>query len=482
MLQERVASVRGEFRQAHTDPRLVRRLGRVCDRLSAAPGVGFPQALKTSAETEAFYRLLRNSRLKYSALVESHAAQTVGRMTPGRAVRVVHDTTEFAYETESERDGLGRRSRKSAAQVFFAHVSLAVGLDAMPLGVLAAECWARTSPPRGNRKLGGAELSKLTGRESDRWWRQVEAAAERIGDRAEAIHLMDREGDSYRIFSKLIAGQHRFVIRMARDRVVFVEDSQTGDEEKLALSEALRALPTRLTREVPLSKRRASPAPRTAKGHPARTSRTATLALSAGTIELNRPPYLSEEPERLTVNVVYVHETDAPPHATAVSWVLITTEPIDTVADIEAIVDHYRARWIIEELFKALKTGCSFEERQLESFETLTKALALFFPIAWQMLVVRAVSRTDPNAPAETILTPTQIKVLQHYQRQKMPLVAPRALDALYAIAGLGGHLKQNGPPGWQTLAAGMQELIVMADAWDAGAQAAAKSRKSSDQ
>ena len=479
---ERVVSVRGEFGGLRADPRLVRRIERVCDRLSASPAVGFPQAMKTSAETEAFYRLLRNPRLKYSDFVESHAAETVQRMTTGSVVRVVHDTTEFAYETADEREGLSRRSRKSAAQVFFAHVSLAVSLDAMPFGVLAAECWGRTSPPRGNRKLGGAALSKLAHRESDRWWRQVETTAERIGNRAQAIHLMDREGDSYRIFSKLIENDHRFVVRMARDRVVFVEDPETGDDQKLMLSEALIALPTRVTREVPLSRRRATPAPRGAKTHPARVSRTATLALSAGTVELKRPPYLGEEPERLTAHVVYVHETDTPPDADPISWVLITTEPINTVADIEAVIDHYRARWIIEELFKALKTGCSFEERQLESFDTLTKALALFFPIAWQMLVVRAVSRSDPDAPAERVLSPTQIKVLQHYQRQKMPLVSPRAIDALYAIAGLGGHLKQNGPPGWQTLAAGMQELILMADAWDAGARAAVKSRHPYDQ
>jgi hypothetical protein len=475
-------SIRAEFSGLQKDPRLVRRVKNVCDRLSAAPALGFPQALKTSSETEAFYRLLRNPRLKYSELVESHAAQTVGRMKPGQDVYVVHDTTEFAYETEDEREGLSRRSRKSAAQVFFAHVSLAVSLDAMPLGALAAECWGRTSPPRGNRKLSGTELSKLAHRESDRWWRQVEATAERIGDRAQAIHLMDREGDSYRIFSQMIAHGHRFVVRMARDRVVFVEDPQTGDEEKLMLSEALNALPTRVTREVPLSRRRANPAPRGAKSHPARVSRTAKLALSAGTIELNRPRYLNEEPEQLTVNIVYVHEVEPAPDATPVSWILITTEPINTVKNIEAIVDHYRGRWIIEEFFKALKTGCSFEERQLESFETLTKALALFFPIAWQMLVVRAVSRTDPGAPAESVVTPTQIKVLQHYQRQKMPLISPTALDALYAIAGLGGHLKNNGPPGWQTLAAGMRELTLMADAWDAGARAASKSPVSSDQ
>ena len=37
----------------------------------------------------------------------------------------------------------------------------------------------------------------------------------------------------------------------------------------------------------------------------------------------------------------------------------MTTEPIDTVEQVLRIVDWYRARWVIEEFFKALKTGCA---------------------------------------------------------------------------------------------------------------------------
>lgn len=43
-------------------------------------------------------------------------------------------------------------------------------------------------------------------------------------------------------------------------------------------------------------------------------------------------------------------------------------------------MDAYRARWVIEEFFKALKTGCNFERRQLESFQSLRIALAIFLP------------------------------------------------------------------------------------------------------
>jgi hypothetical protein len=42
----------------------------------------------------------------------------------------------------------------------------------------------------------------------------------------------------------------------------------------------------------------------------------------------------------------------------------MTTEPIDTPEQILAVVDGYRHRWKIEELFKALKTGCAYEKRQ----------------------------------------------------------------------------------------------------------------------
>jgi len=61
---------------------------------------------------------------------------------------------------------------------------------------------------------------------------------------------------------------------------------------------------------------------------------------------------------------------------------LFTSEVVERLEDATAVVDHYRARWIIEEYFKALKTGCGFEKRQLTSLLGLLRALALF--IRWR--------------------------------------------------------------------------------------------------
>ena len=37
----------------------------------------------------------------------------------------------------------------------------------------------------------------------------------------------------------------------------------------------------------------------------------------------------------------------------------------------------------------------------------------------------------------------------------------PNATDLLYAVARMGGHIKNNGPPGWLTLARGFHVLSV---------------------
>jgi hypothetical protein len=183
---------------------------------------------------------------------------------------------------------------------------------------------------------------------------------------------------------------------------------------------------------------------------------------------------LANCPPTLRLNVVTVQEADPPRGEKPVCWRLLTTEPIDSAVAIEGIVDHYRARWVIEEFFKALKTGCAFEKRQLESFRALVNALAIFSVIAWRLLLLRSVVRRSPEAPAEDALTARQVKVLQTVSkirgpgvpRVDIPSTRPTAQDALYAVAQLGGHLKNNGWPGWQVLGLGYDSLLLVELGW----------------
>ncbi|HEY0468821.1 MAG TPA: hypothetical protein VGC79_31725, partial [Polyangiaceae bacterium] len=58
-----------------------------------------------------------------------------------------------------------------------------------------------------------------------------------------------------------------------------------------------------------------------------------------------------------SLGAVHVFEASPPAGEESIEWMLITNEKIDTPSEIDAVVDHYRARWVIVGYFKALKTG-----------------------------------------------------------------------------------------------------------------------------
>ena len=155
-----------------------------------------------------------------------------------------------------------------------------------------------------------------------------------------------------------------------------------------------------------------------------------------------------------------IHPTASRP----IEWRLVTTEPITTTEQVLRIVEWYRTRWLIEEFFKCLKTGCAYEKRQLESLDTLLVALALLAPIAWQLLLMRYLARERPDVGATVALTQRQIAILRATPVGRRLAARPSIRDALRAVARLGGHLRQNGEPGWLVLHRGHAETAVHGD------------------
>ena len=100
----------------------------------------------------------------------------------------------------------------------------------------------------------------------------------------------------------------------------------------------------------------------------------------------------------MTYNVVLVDEVNGPADGTDVSWLLITTLPIDTVEDILRVVDYYVARWTIEVFFRVFKTGCRVEKIQLEKLSRLKNCLAFYKIIAWRIMYLTYMNRECPIA------------------------------------------------------------------------------------
>jgi hypothetical protein len=226
-------------------------------------------------------------------------------------------------------------------------------------------------------------------------------------------------------------------------------------------------------REGPLSPRKRSRAPATRRIHPARDGRIAKLSFRATAVEVRRPENLAKQlPKSLALHLVHVLELEPPEGHPPVEWTLLTTESVDTIEGVLRIVDIYRARWTIEELFKALKTGCAFEQRQFRSYDALRRLLAVMLPVAWRLLRIRTAARIEPDRPGSDLLTAVQLKVLAATSKRVVLPAAPSAAQVLLAIAGLGGHLKRNGQPGWITLGRGFDTLLAYEIGYRAALQA----------
>ena len=126
--------------------------------------------------------------------------------------------------------------------------------------------------------------------------------------------------------------------------------------------------------------------------------------------------------------------------------------------------------YTIEILHKILKSGCHIEEAQLDSDTRLKPMIALYAIIAWRLFWLTFLARTDPDAPASTMLAPHELQAL-YWFHHKQPLpdsLAPSVHQATRWIAQLGGFLNRtsDGDPGVTVIWRGWQRLHDIADAF----------------
>jgi hypothetical protein len=442
------------------DPRLVERLRRIAGLLASNPARSFPDQMTSDADQEALYRFLKNPKVDVDVLLAGHRAQTQKRISGKPVVRIVHDTSQFVFK--GERDGQMHPLQKDA-KGFLGHFSLAVadGESRETLGVLGLSPFFHKQEMRGlneSEKLAKHLKTPRAEKKSSRWEKQAIETESYLPTGTRGIHVMDREADDYSVFSALCENNLSFVIRTEPGR---------RTAEKIQASEALAASSANLFREVWVSPRSKAQA---RKPNPQRDARIAKLSVRASRITLNKTLSASQAKlDCISLGAVHVFEESPPDGQAPIEWMLLTTEPIETVAEIAAVVDHYRARWVIEEYFKALKSGCAFEKRQLCTYKGLLRALALFIPLAWTLLELRTQGRHPTQGSSTKLLSSDQLKLLRillEQRRRKLP-PDPTPRDVMLGIAALGGHIKNNGDPGWQVLGRGLHRFSEIEVGWN---------------
>ena len=364
-------------------------------------------------------RFLRNDKVTVEKIVEQAASGTALRVD-GLDVLAIQDTTSFRD------DGLGNS--------LVGHVTIAVEGEH---GALLGLADARIIERHGGRGKG-AKGRALCDKESQRWIDGLRASGRlAAAGAARVTAVADREGDIYEMFADRPEGVE-VLVRAAQDRAV--------PEGAGKLFSSLADRP---------EKEHAIELP----ARPGQRKREARIAVRFGAVTLQRPknrPVAPGVAARQPVFLVEAREIDPPPGVTPAHWRLLTSHRIESFEQARWITQLYRRRWVIEQLFRTIKSkGFDIESVSMETapFRTLC-AMTLAAGVSCMQMVqdrdggagrpLRDVFEAEDRPALEAVSATLEGKT----EKQKNPHPKGSLAFAAWVCARLGGWTGYYGKPG----------------------------------
>ena len=439
------------------DKRLNQRAKTLLETLAADPSASINSACDGWTDTLAAYRFFDNHHVDAEQILAPHQQATEDRIDQQEVVLVVQDTTELDYSDHPPDDAgvLDKEHRFG----LYDHSHLVFTPDRLCLGVVGVEFFDRT--PESLGKTRERKQAPIEQKESFRWLQGYRLACELAGKHpaTQIVSVADCECDIYDIFREYSRQKHAadFVIRAKQDRRSVELDPVAGGKVYKKVRDEVAATKLLTTREVNL--------PQT----PKREARLATLEVRAKTVVV-KPPHMRDSLGTVQYNLVLVQEVGRPDDdETAVSWLLITTLPIDSVDAVLRVIDYYVARWPIEVFFRVFKSGCRVEDIQLETNDRLKRCLMLYKVIAWRVMYLTFLGRKCPELPCDQMFADYEWKpVWKVISDEPLPQQAPPLSEFIPMLARLGGYnnRKHDGPPGPQSIWVGIRRMTDFALAW----------------
>ena len=364
-------------------------------------------------------RFLRNGKVTVEKIVERAASGTASRVA-GLEVLAIQDTTSFRD------DGRGNS--------LVGHATVAVeGEHGALLGLVDARLIERRGG--GGKKAKGRALCD---KESRRWLDGMRASGRLAAAGAARVTVVaDREGDIYEMFADRADGVE-VLIRAAQDRAVpegagRLFSSLAGKPE----SEHAIELPAR----------------------PGQRKRRARIGVRFGGVTLRHPKNRPVAPglaARQPVFLVEAREIDPPPGVTPAHWRLLTSHRVESFEQARWITQLYRRRWVIEQLFRTIKSkGFDIESVSMETapFRTLC-AMTLVAGVSCMQMVqdrdgaaarpLRDVFEDEDRPALEAVSATLEGKT----EKQKNPHPKASLAFAAWVCARLGGWTGYYGKPG----------------------------------
>jgi hypothetical protein len=452
-------------------------LGSFGDKRRAELGAELLAAVQ-SKRTLCIHRLAedRNQTIRFNNFLANPAVSTLemlvtagqqtNRRSDGRHVLAIMDTTDVLFPgQQANKRGFGPGSDGTHPGLFLHPVLAVDAANGGVIGLVNCIVLNRTAGRVSQAKTATKKKIKThkkraaNDKESRRWLQASEMAGDVLTDADMITMVGDREGDIYHLFANRPANVH-LLVRSSQPRAL-----ATGG----LLPDHCAALPeqARETIEVP------------AKGK--QPARKATVAMRFGPVSLKRPAAAPAKGQPGTLNlwVVDVQEVDPPEGVEPVHWRLLTTHEVTTLEQARQIVVWYRMRWIIEQVFRSMKSDClRIEASQKEDARSFTK-LAIVGLIAairsMQLVMARDGSTRQPVTDAADPADMPALRALNaslEGRTEKLSNPHDESLLAWYAwiVARLGGWSGYTSrgyrPPGPKTMHHGLLRLDPTLAGW----------------
>ena len=445
------------------DKRLSERLVNIATFKAEMPGVSISKAVGgDKAAVKGYYRMIEKpdeSALTMENILAPHRKQTIRRMQGQRTVLCIQDGSDLNYNNLDDCEGLDVVGTTNQTGVVTKglrlHSTFVVGTNGIPLGVLKARTIPRNEKLKKDKRLPRdipvEEKKTFTWIEHHR--DMVKVAADMPNTRL--IDLCDREADFFEFFDEQRRNPRvELLVRASHDRRI---DPETK------LFSGVRATPVQSIIKVHVPRKSARPKKSRQKASPARKERNAKLEVRYMRFQMKQS-YRSGDKKPVDLWVVHALEKNPPEGNKAIEWFLLTTINIKVLKDAEQCLRWYCLRWQIEEWHRVLKSGCRIEDIAHKKAERLRRSIAIDFVIAWRIMLMKQMSRENPELPPEVLFSDIEILALKSYAKKKGHPAPDTVGAAVFIVAKIGGYLarKSDPPPGNQILWRGYSTFQFM--------------------
>jgi len=328
---------------------------------------------------------------------------------------------------------------------------LAASTAGTPLGLAAQQLWVREPADAGAAQQ--RRQRDWEEKESYRWLTVETASRAGLPPSVETVTIADAEADIFALFAAPRPPQAQLLIRVAQAQ------RRLADGRALGVTAATAPVWGRYTAFLP--------------ARATRPARTAVCQVQVASVQLQPPQNQRaracwSEPAPLTV--IRVTEPDPPLESEPLSWLLLTTLPVNSFLAVATCVGYYSYRWLIEQYHFLLKTGCRAERLQLQTADRLERAVAACCLVALRLLWLTYLARAQPDAPCTVAFAAAEWQALccASTQSATPPDQPPTLREAVRLVARLGGFLgrKGDGEPGPLTIWRGLTRLRDLTDRW----------------